>query len=334
MNYLYIGPISAGSTSKMRLEALNKLLPQCPFETIDTSIPEKDTGRLYRSIGWRFKFGPLINNISNYILARIGPKYDLVWIDKAVFIKPAVIKKIRQAAITLVHFTPDPAFIYHRSRNFFNTIRYYDFCFTSKENEIDAYRRAGAKRVILSSQGYDLKIHHSYYRFDQKKDVCFIGHYENNRAKIIESLINSGIKVKLAGLKWRSFFQKYKGNTNLVFLGDSLYGENYAKTISGSLMALGLLSKWIPETLTTRTIEIPACGTALVTEKTPQIQAIFEEDGAIYFQNTEELIEKIKFYTSHRENLKSISTKGLSRVKNCYDYESIVKSCLDQIKIQ
>ena len=37
----------------------------------------------------------------------------------------------------------------------------------------------------------------------------------------------------------------------------------------------GLLAKWVPELHTTRTFEIPACGTALVTERNSETALVF-----------------------------------------------------------
>ena len=88
MKCLYIGHYNQGSTSKMRGEYLQQLLPMHDFLTINIDVPINETPRLLRSVGWRYKKGPLIRNINNYIRKVLNGSYsyELVWIDKGVFI--------------------------------------------------------------------------------------------------------------------------------------------------------------------------------------------------------------------------------------------------------
>ena len=75
-------------------------------------------------------------------------EFDLVWIDKGVFIKPSVLKNLRSRSKLLIHFTPDPAFAYHQSELFYKSIPDYDFCVTTKSFEMNDYKKYGAKNVL------------------------------------------------------------------------------------------------------------------------------------------------------------------------------------------
>ena len=57
----------------------------------------------------------------------------------------------------------------------------------------------------------------------------------------------------------------------IITFNEERYIEEYAKIISLSYFGLGLLSNWVPELHTTRTFEIPACNTCLITPKTIEI---------------------------------------------------------------
>ena len=122
MKILYIAQYSEGSTSRMRGEYMRQILKGADVKVINTDVPMEKTSRLFRSVGWRFKKGPFITNINEYITESLKGdyKYDLVWIDKGVFIKPVIISKLKEKSARLVHFTPDPAFAYHQSKFFFN----------------------------------------------------------------------------------------------------------------------------------------------------------------------------------------------------------------------
>lgn len=330
---LYIGQCENGSTSRMRFEKL-QLYFNCPIELINISMIIQHTPKLQRSLGWRFKIGSMISEINNLILINTKNKnYEITWIDKGVFIQPQILKHIRSKTKVLVHFTPDPAFFYHQSRFFRKSIKYYDHCITTKSFEIGSYKRSGAQNCIYLTQGFDKQIHTPMVDFEEKKyDVCFIGHYEKERAELIQLLLDNDIEVVLAGIKWDSFVKKNL-RTRLKYFGTHIAGNEYARLISESRLGLGLLSKWIPEKHTTRTFEIPACKTCLVTESNEEIDAFFSDDDCIKFQNKKDFINQIITLLNNPIEIKQISERGYKRVlQDRRDYESQIFDLCNKIE--
>ena len=336
MDILYIGHYSNGSTSRMRGEYLKELLPVKKFTLVNVDVPLYQTNRVFRSIGWHFRKGPLITKFNAYLLSVIKDKwkYDLVWVDKGVFIKPEIIQKLASHSKMLVHFTPDPAFTYHKSKLFFEAIKYYDYCITSKLFEIESYYKQGAKNVITCTQGYHPDIHKPYYSFEEKEGVVFIGHHEKNREIVVEEILKEGISLTLAGVGWKSLVKKWNNSPHLHYLGDGVFADEYAKVISKALIGLGFLSKIIPEEHTTRTLEIPACGTVLLTESTRETRSIFTEDEVVFFNNPEEIVEILKHILDDKPLLESISSKGIAKVvQGGYDYKSIIVRILNEMNL-
>ena len=335
MKVLYVGQYSDGTTSKMRCKVIQKILKPTIFQVIDTHIPFYKTHRLLRSFGFRYKKGPLINNINKYIVAALNDEtYDLIWVDKAVFLTPKTTALLRSRASKLVHFTPDPAFTFHKSRLFLKSLSYYDFLVTTKSYELEHYYKyIKTEKVLYATQGFDAKLHKpSKHPFSKKEGFVFIGHYEDQRGEVLEKLLQNDIKITLAGIKWHQFAKKHQNNPNLIYLGDGVYGEDYVKTLQKAKMAWGALSKWVPELHTTRTFEIPACGTALVTERNLETQSFFKDDEAIFYTNENDLIEKITFFMNNDKPLEVLTKKGTSRaVTNAYDYNSILNAILKTI---
>ena len=332
MKILYIGIYDNGSTSKMRGETIKQILKPEVFDVINTSNSSFKINRLFLSLGWRCKVGPLIwainEKINNYKLSF----YDIIWVDKGVFIKPNTIKKLKQITHKLVHYTPDPAFFYHRSSLFYKQIPLYDYLVTTKSFEIDNYYEYGAKKVILTSQGYDPNIHKPHFDFDSKKGISFIGHWEQNREEIIKNILDEGFDVYIAGIKWERFCNRFEKYKNLHYYGTGIFGDDYAKLISKSLFSIGFLSKIIPELHTTRTFEIPACGTALITEFNEETKKFFSEDEVIFYNSSKDLIEKIKYYSNNMEIVHKITELGQKRVaEKGYDYHSIIEKILQEI---
>jgi hypothetical protein len=333
MNALYIGHYDVGSTSRMRGEYLKQLLPQYQFVTINTDVPINATPRLLRSMGWRYKKGPLIRNINNYILKELNGSFvfDLVWIDKGVFVDPQVIYSLKQQSGKLVHFTPDPAFTYHRSNLFYDALPLYDYCVTTKSFEIESYKKYGVK-TIFCTQGYDPDVHKPHHHFKEKSGVVFIGHKEDEREFIISELVERNIRVTVAGNHWEKFAAKRKHKSNLIYKGKGIFGEEYARELSGALVGLGLLSRWVPELHTTRTFEIPACKTALVTEHNPEIGSVFSDEEVIYYDDPDEAISKVEYYIGKKDKLIPFTENGYKKVTGGgYSYAEILSKILKQI---
>lgn len=339
MNILYIGIYEIGSTSRMRGEILAALNPKSSVSVIDTSIPFESGLRILKSVAFRYKIGPLIGKINKYVISEIAKlnqnNIDLIWVDKAVYLAESTTKTLRSKTSKLVHYTPDPAFTFHQSRYFKASLPYYDYAITTKAYELEFFQRyLKPERVIYATQGFDKRLHRPQTPLKSKKNgLLFIGHKEREREIVLQTLIDNQISVSIAGIKWEAFIKKNKSNPHLIYLGKGIYGADYAKILSSYQFSWGSLSKWIPELHTTRTFEIPACGTALITERNSETQLFFNEDEAIFYDNLDEMIEKIKTYQNNLPELEILTQKGLNRVNSDgRDYESIIKNILGRIK--
>ena len=358
MNILYIGQYTEGTTSKMRADQLYQILKASPlknkkvsFKIIDTHTPFHKCNRIWRSIGFRYKWGPLIKQINKYIINQLNNSsteqtnhssfvsnhfYDLIWIDKAIFLTPKTTKYLKNRTDKLVHFTPDPAFTFHQSGHFNKSIYVYDFAITTKSYELELYKNFISKdQSIYVTQGFDKNSYRPLTPFKHKKaGVLFIGHQEKERENVLQNLIDKQINVILAGINWESFTRRNQDNQFLNYLGIGIYGDKYRELLSEYQFAWGSISKWIPELHTTRTFEIPACGTALITERNKETASFFNEDEAIFYNTIDEMIEKIMFYQHHSVELEQLTKKGTERVlADGRDYESILRDILKQIGI-
>lgn len=335
MKVLYIGQYTDGTTSKMRANQIKYILNSELFDVIDTHIPFHRTSKFIRSFGFRFKKGPLVWSINSFIRKTIkNVQYDLTWVDKGIFLDIKTLKLLRSQTQKLVHFTPDMAFLENKSKYFNESINHYDYVISTKIAEKQRYlNKIPDQKYLYVTQGFSKKIHKPIKSFHEKEAfVSFIGLAEPSRFEIIEFLLQNEIPVKLAGKGWDSFVKKHKENSLFTFLGESLINEEYAMLLSSSLFSLGLLSKRFLEFHTTRTFEIPACGTALLTEFNDEIGTFFNENEVIYYNSKEELVNKIKYFMESPIELQKITENGYNRVWKCgYDYESILKGLLNKI---
>jgi spore maturation protein CgeB len=119
-----------------------------------------------------------------------------------------------------------------------------------------------------------------------------------------------------------------------VVRGAGLWSEDYARAICGSKIGLGLLSKLIPETSTTRTFEIPACGTFLLAERTEEHASFFDEGReAEFFGSDEELQDKVKYYLKHEAARRRIAAAGRERcLRSAYSYDDRMRQALEWLR--
>jgi spore maturation protein CgeB len=331
MKALYIGQAEIGSTSRMRFDILCELI-NSEMDLLNTSELILTSGKVSRSMGWRYFIGPMIWNINVHIkkvVCQNQQTYDLIWVDKGVFIYPKILREIKKRTNKLIHYTPDTAFHENNSRFFRKGIDIYDYLITTKSFEIFEYKKKVKEdKIIYLTQGYNAKIHYPRVEFQEKVDsITFIGLCEPYREKILTHLIQNGFHITLGGYGWGTFLKKNKNfKSNINYIGERILNEQYAQAISESKFALGLLSKKFPEFHTTRTFEIPACGTCLVTEVNLEINSLFEDNECLKFGNQEQLLEILKYITKEQSELKKISELGYIRViKDKRNYEDQIR---------
>ncbi len=318
----------------MRAEWLRRLTPEWEWDWIDTDAPLLGTSRFWQSLAYRFQMGLGVDRINALVQHQLrGKSLDLGWVDKAIFLRPGTMHALRESSRRLVHFTPDTAFHANRSRNFEQSIGLFDLLVTTKSFEIDEYRkRIDRDTMLLTTQGFDPEVHYPRNSDnDRRKEVAFVGLAEPHRERCIQALLDNRIPVRLAGIGWQSFVNRRGANPFLHFAGESLFGADYARMLSTCWIGLGLLSKRFPELHTTRTFEIPACGSILATEVTSDLSRFFAPEEALFFNGYANLVDQIQLAFSNEgdETLSEIASRGRARVlTDGRDYPTILAAIL------
>ena len=333
----YVGQLWKGGTCLDRMETLQQMGHDItPF---DTTPYVADGPRFLRSLAHRTNFGPPVWKLNKALLSRareIG-RSALVWIDKGRWIFPETLDQLRtHPNVRLVHYTPDPQLLHHRSRFFDACIPHYDLVVTTKPYEIDLYREAGAQDVLVVLQGFGS----SFRELGRSKvstgqfgsDVCFIGHFERHYAERLHAVGKTGVKLKVWGPRWERRILLDRRARGYV-VGGGVWGDGYRHALASTKIALGLLSKRIPETTTTRTFEIPAMGVFMLAERTEAHMALFDEGAeAEFFEGDNELCEKVTFYLNHETSRVKIAEAGRRRcLRSGYDSLSQLQRVFDRL---
>ena len=180
----------------------------------------------------------------------------------------------------------------------------------------DGNRAASACFTLLTAAGIDLKIWGGYWEFLRD------GKWTPRRHIILR---------QLAG---RDRFRFHSDELlSRAHQGGEVYADDYARALTGSRIGLGFLRKVCPDQHTTRTFEIPACGSLLLADRTEEHQQFFEEGKeAEFFASCEELLDKLKFYCSNESARKLVADRGYQRCKDSgYAYVCRLRGALQRM---
>lgn len=164
-----------------------------------------------------------------------------------------------------------------------------------------------------------------------QSDVCFIGHCEEPYCRHLMAATEVTKSVSIWGL-WGRYMKTFP-ELRSHWRGEGLWNYDYATALASAKISLGLLSKLIPEQITTRSFEIPASGSMLLAERTDEHQAAFVEgEEAEFFSSADEMKEKLRFYLRDEPARLKIAQKGHERcLKSGYDYRSRMKEVVDEL---
>lgn len=363
MKILFIGGLEMSQTSRMRMEVLERLGHD--VRTVDAFERWNHVNPLTRRLQqWRCA-GSMVDALNREVLdAASGFAPELVWAEKQEYLRPETFLSLRKQGARLLHFTPDPYFTlpWKRSRLMDEAMPLFDYLVTSKSYELDEYNRLPAK-VIYMPLGFGESVHRpllpaSLAQFRKyASDVSFLGGWEPRREALLDAVARMpGVNLKIWGYGWdhladgrltpRRVFAMRRNSGGEAFTirknprlaasvqGNEVYGDEYAWAISAARISLGFLRRICPDQHTTRTFEIPACGSMMLADRTDEHQAFFEEGvEAEFFGCESELLEKLGYYLENEEARARIAQRGYERCfRDGYSYQARMTKIMEQLE--
>jgi hypothetical protein len=222
-----------------------------------------------------------------------------------------------------------------KSRHYTSSIPLYDIIFTPRDINIPEYLAQGANFVAKFWKGYDPdNLYPEQLSEAEKKfygaDAVFAGHWEPSRTEPFLALAKTIPRLKIWGQGWRRCSGIFPSG---VLQYRKALKEEYRKVLCGAKIGIQFLTRWARDTQTSRSFEIPACGTMLLAERSEDHLASFMEDKeAVFFTSTEELVEKARFYLKHDSLRKKIAQAGYERCQRSgYTNSSRIRYMIRQL---
>lgn len=158
--------------------------------------------------------------------------------------------------------------------------------------------------------------HKAFETLNYDFDILFIGRYDKEREEFINFLKKSCSTFKLG------FFGLTKQSI--------LSGNNYLKTIASSKIGINYSRKNdISMYSSDRIIHLMANGVLVFSPRIPNLESIIAEDEIIYFNNNEDLKNKLYYYLTHDEERIKIARKGWLKAHQSLNEITITKNIIN-----
>jgi spore maturation protein CgeB len=343
MKILFVGDLSSYARARQRFLTLQDLgheVKGLPWVRLEAEQDSSHKPHLWSRIRYKLRYpsDPVgINQTLPTVVATYKP--DLVWIEKATTIWPRTYQQLKHQTpeLTLVYYSEDDIYLPHnRSVYLERSLHFFDWVYTTKPRNLQELPKLGANRVFCVFQAYDQALHRpiSVSPAEQSEwgsDVGFIGTFEIDRAETMLFLAKQGIRIRIWGSNWQHW--KYK-HPNLVIEAQSIYQETFVKAINTTKINLNFLRKLNRDQHTSRSLEIPACGGFMLTERTEEHQQLFHEGKeAEFFDCPDELLSKLKYYLVQEDDRQKVAQAGRRRcLKSGYSHHDRLKLMLENLK--
>ena len=166
--------------------------------------------------------------------------------------------------------------------------------------------------------------------------VGFLGGWEPRRERLLRALAGAVDDLKIRGGYWdflrdgrwtprrQVILGRLAGGEPFriardellgrAWQGGEVYGDDYARALTAARIGVGFLRRTWPDQHTTRSFEIPACGSLLLADRTEEHQSFFEEGReAEFFGSEAELVDKARFYAANESARRRIAAAGRAR---------------------
>lgn len=355
---LFLGEIGQGQTSLMRMRAFARLGHD--VRGVHTIEPWQRASWLQRRLQRRLQRGPVVEEINRAVLdAARDFKPDIVWGEKQEYLHAETVRALRKGGARLIHFTPDPYFYlpWKRTRLMDAAMGEFDALVYCKRYEQADYE-AMQKPLVYMPLGYCDEVHRPLPSADPRWHcaVGFLGGWEPRRERFLHDIAAAGHDLKIWGMYWdflrdgawtlrrqvilgqlagpdRDWRIRQDKMLAAAWQGPEVYGDDYARALTGSRISVGFLRAAWPDQHTTRTFEIPACGSMMLADRTDEHREFFEEgQEAEFFSSREELADKVRYYVGHDDARMRVAAAGLRRcIESRYAYIHRLADALEQL---
>jgi hypothetical protein len=319
MKILYAGELRPGTSCLFRKWALERLGHEVVGLDHTGYVLKNE---LLRKVAFRAAIGPHASRLNADILAAAErERPEIFWADKVLLLTPKTLKTLRKMGITTVSYMIDNAFGPRRDpgwRMYRKDIPEFDLHVTQREVNFKDYLDRGARNVMKVQTAYEPTIHYpspvTVTDAERTREVSFVGTPYDDRADVLTQVAEAGLPVIVSGnpRQWKRALSE--AAYAKIFRFGELYEKEYREAIWRSKINLSFLTKANQDEYTHKSFEIAGCGGFLMAERCKGHEERFREDEeAVFFTDTEDLIAKIRRWLPDEAGRARIAAAGRER---------------------
>lgn len=296
MNVLIVGCLDGTHVGGAFFKAAKYLNLKPSF--LDSQLAYKAPIWLQR-INWhlRGKYPSQLQQFSQKVIQICqASKPDLLLTTGIAPINQQALSQIGSMGIKRANFlTDDPWNPAHYAHWFLQALPNYDVIFSPRRANINQLIQSSKSQVHYLPFGFDPELFYAEVQRQYTCDVIFAGGADRDRINYISALIESGFDVKLYGGYWEQYPQTKAYACGIADVA------TLRQAIASAKIALCLVRQANRDGNCMRTFEVPAVGTCMLTEDTPEHREIFGAQGnaVVYFKTIPEMLEKAQWLLNH-----------------------------------
>jgi len=321
MKLLIVGFAQPGHMGQYLASAAKRL--GLDYQIMDAAQAEASS-RIVRSFYWRFrsKRPARLEEFGAHVLAAsavMHPKCVLT--TGCGQLNRLHVERLRALGATVINYsTDDPWNPKLYAPWFLRALPSYNSVFTPRRANIDDFHRCGLKAVHYLPFGYDADVHCPWPEGRPAavpSDVLFVGGCDEDRAPLINSLIDVGLDLALFGGYWD---RHAKARRHWRGIADQ---ETIRSASAAARICLCLTRRSNRDGHTMRSFEAAAIGGCILAEDTVDHRELFGPDDLAvrYFKTIPELVQQTKHLLADgdaRRRLSSQLAERFGRGKHTY----------------
>lgn len=266
--------------------------------------------------------------------------FDLALVDCGDVIGPTSLAVISSRAGVVGNYNADnpyrnPSAEGRRWTLFRRIAGHYDLSVTPRRSHVEQEMRAlGVTNPMIVWQCADEVAHRPVVLGQEwASDIAFVGTWMPGRGAFLAALIDLGLPISIYGARWHKA-PECRRLAPAIRAGH-LHGDDYGRAIGGAKVALVLLNEANDDLHTSRSVEIPAIGTAMCAPRTAHHQELYaENEEAVFFSSVEECAAQCKRLLADRALRERVSRAGQRRfVANRTSNEVLMGQIIERLAV-
>lgn len=335
---LLLGSFDIGALEHQYMRVMRTFGMNVICYDIQKVVHEKRNRTCVHKIGGRVYADLYLNEVNKDVISLANKqKPDMILVFKGMELLPRTIKTLKSHTRLLCNYNPDHPYLFLSrgagNAHVKNSIKYYDIYFTYSSAITKGLKDQFNVNTYCVPFGYDETINPVRNSFFSDRFI-FVGTWDRERERIMNQLGNDLVDV------YGSDFWKYKSSSmskvRQMYKGRSLYENDYADALHSASGSINLLRRQniIESSHNMRTFETPGYGGVLISQRTEEQLAFFEENKeAIFFDSIDELKDKLIYLKNHSGLIDTIKKNAINRsLSSGYSYYERVTKLLMYIQ--